>query len=245
LRPSTSASARTERLLRLGADLEARTDKGKTALRVAPPHGPDLVPVLLELGASADTRDARGISPLMASLKERCDAGNCFLPLVEHSSAETHRAVDDTGSSALDYLFGRENPVADNPETNHVVFRLLSSGASIIPENAPYVLSYTSVWAARLAARAGTTHQAAGQQQQQEQRAGAPPLWRMHEAVVRLALDLQEVREAEEGVRAREARVLELERELLGAEEESEGGSSDEESGGGGGGGGDEGSGGA
>jgi hypothetical protein len=39
-------------------------------------------------------------------------------------------------------------------------------------------------------------------------------MWQVHEAMVRLAFDFQEMREVEEGVRARERRVEELEEEL-------------------------------
>lgn len=65
----------------------------------------------------------------------------------------------------------------------------------------PYVLPI----AARLAQRRAAEVAA---------REGEPPPWQVHEAMVHLALDFQEVREIEARVAAQERRVLELEEAL-------------------------------
>jgi hypothetical protein len=83
------------------------------------------------------------------------------------------------------------------------------------PENAARALPFAARLAERRAAEVAL-------------RENDPPPWQVHEAMVGLAFDFQEVREADEAVRRREARVAELEEELRrrgsGAENESGGG---------------------
>jgi ankyrin repeat protein len=232
----------------LGADLDARDRRGRTPLHVAVFHGDGaLVPILLQLGASADVRDARGVTPLMAA----CGCSHAVRRasrLAAASSTETRRAVDRDGWSALDYLFRLEGQVppraarmlddcmrarvadaraaipAAGPSIDDAVAAILRAGAPCHPKVAPDVLARVARVGARVGPRAGA-------------RARAEPTWRTQGAVLRLALDHREAREADEGVRAREARVRELERALAEAGVEGEEGK--------GGGGGGEGSGGA
>jgi hypothetical protein len=99
------------------------------------------------------------------------------------------------------------------PWKRYVIEELLSSRVPVHPDNAARVLPI----AARLAKRRAS--KAAAHQHD------LPPL-QVHEAMVGLALDFQEVREVDEAVRVREERVRELEEELgrrgIGSEEEDD-----------------------
>jgi ankyrin repeat protein len=205
-------------LLALGATLEGRDGSGRTGLGHAARANPTLVPILLARGASADVTDDDGASPLMLACGGRHPRVNVPL-LLRATSHETRRAVDDKGRSALDFLVLRRGDWSRD-----AIEQLLLSGAPVLPEHAPLALPHAARLAAKLAPQAAA-------------RARRLPDWQAHEALVQLALDHQEMREIDAGVRRREARVRELEQALRGGgqEEEEEGRGGGDESGGGGG----------
>jgi ankyrin repeat protein len=218
-------------LVALGADIDARAGRSSdTLLHLAAYNFPSLVPHFLSRGASANIFTDQGLPPLMRA----CMIGGPHAPvniplLLEASSRETRRVVNsNSGESALDqmlkyyadssYAYWRPAE-AGKPWVRDVIADLMLAGAPVLPSKAPLALPHAARLGRRLAARAAA-------------REHGPPTWRTHDLMVQLALDHQEGREVDEGVRAREVRVAELEMELLGLEEQSEGGSSDEESGG-------------
>lgn len=83
------------------------------------------------------------------------------------------------------------------------IMELLRSGSPVHPTNARRALPYAACRGVRLDLRAAAA-------------LSAPPSWRLKEAMVGLAFDLQEQREDDERLSAREARVRELQRELAG-----------------------------
>jgi len=199
-------------LLALGADLEARDRWGRTPLCDAVVRdGFRVARQLLSRGASADALDRLRVSPLMHACRRFLHDDKALIPrLVRASSRETRRLVrPNSGKTALDYLLVHSH--SRNPPWYHDSVReLLRSGVPVHPDNAHLALAY----AARLGARLGALAAAS---------ARLPPPWQAHEAAVGLALDFQERRDVDEGVRAREARVAELERALLAEKEEAEG----------------------
>jgi ankyrin repeat protein len=207
-------------LLALGADLEARDNEGRTPLcdAVLPHREPGIARLLLSRGASASTFDLRGVSPLMHAccLWDDNEERGALVPrLLRASSRETRRALHGTSDrSALDYLITRSNlahlaHLADEPWYRAIICELLRSGVPVHPDNAHLALVHAARARRRLRALAAAS-------------ARLPPPWQAHDAVVSLAFDLQELRDIDEGVRAREARVAELERALA-EKEEAEG----------------------
>jgi len=224
LAPSAERLLKVERaidaLVALGADIDARSESSETLLHLAAYDFPSLVPHLLSLGASANVLTDQGLSPLILA----CMLGGGLrapvnIPLLlKASSRETRRAVDrDSGESALDemlkyyadmwhaYWRGAE---ANKPWVRDVIADLMLAGAPVRPERAPLALPHAARLGRRLAARAAA-------------REARPPSWRTHDLMVQLALDHQEGREVDEGVRAREARVRELEGALAVQDEEA------------------------
>jgi ankyrin repeat protein len=196
-------------LLALGADLEAADDTGNTPLWDAANAGDmSLVMLLLSRGASADVVGYAGSTPLMVACTRA--AGDCraISALLAASSPETRRAAyrpptagpDALGCSAADFFLmdmsGRGVLEAEP------LSELMRGGVPLRPAAAAHVLPM----AARL-----------GERREKQLKKCVPELttsWRAHEAYVKLAFDSLELREAEEGVRRREARVAELEAEL-------------------------------
>jgi hypothetical protein len=203
-------------LVALGAGIDARAESSNTLLHLAVYDFPSLVPHLLSRGASANMLMDQGLPPLMHA----CGHGGPHAPvniplLLKASSRETRRAVDsDSGWSALDQMLKYyadsshvpwRRPEADSPWVRDVIADLMLAGAPVLPEHAHLALPHAARLGRRLAARAAA-------------REARPPSWRTHDLMVQLALDHQEGREVDAGVRAREARVAELERALSGQE---------------------------
>jgi hypothetical protein len=204
-------------LVALGADIDAQAGRSSfTLLYLAVYDFPSLVPHLLSRGASENICTDQGRSPLMRACWHGGPHAAVNIPLLlEASSRETRRAVDrDSGWSALDqmikyyadssHVFWR-HAEADSPWVRDVIADLMLAGAPVLPEHAHLALPHAARLGRRLAARAAA-------------REARPPSWRTHDLMVQLALDHQEGREVDDGVRAREARVAELERALSGHE---------------------------
>jgi ankyrin repeat protein len=226
--PSAERPLEVERavdaLVALGADIDAQAGSSSTLLHIASFVLPSLVPHVLSRGASANILTDQGCSPLMGA----CWHGGPHAPvniplLLKASSRETRCAVDSySGEGALDWMLkyyadsshvSRRHPEADSLWVRDVIADLMLAGALVRPENAPLALPHAARLGRLLAARAAA-------------REARPPSWRTHDLMVQLALDHQEGREVDEGVRAREARVAELERALSGQDRSggSEGG---------------------
>jgi hypothetical protein len=210
-------------LVALGADLEARDHVLATPVFEAAYRSSALVQRFLSAGAEVNVRAMYHMTPLMYACHPNSrTAPDALSALLRASAIRTRRAVSNDGQSALDLLLASGTP----PEAwkREAAAELLSSGAPVQPQNASHVLSI----AARLAERRWAEAAA---------HADDPPTWQVHEAMVGLALDMREVREVDEVVRVKEARVAELEEELRArGGEESEGGSEGGGSGGGSGG---------
>jgi ankyrin repeat protein len=201
-------------LVALGADINARPESTDTSLCLAVDELPSLVPHLLSRGASANILTDEGWSPLFLACMHGGPNAPVNIPLLlRASSRETRRAVDrSTGESALDEMlkhYADSSHVswvraeADKPWVRDIIADLMLAGAPVRPERARLALPHAARLGRRLAARAAA-------------REHGPPTWRTHDLMVQLALDHQEGREVDEGVRAREARVAELERALSG-----------------------------
>ena len=138
--------------------------------------------------------------------------------LLRASSRETRGAVDRDGCSAIDQLVNSGHYKDDWGQD--AICELISAGAPVKPSSAARVLPIAARHGARLEARVAA-------------RPHAPPPWQMHEAMVELAFDFQDVRAAEEGVRVRQRRVQELEEQLQarggGTEDSDESDESEEE----------------
>jgi len=198
-------------LVRLGADVNARDLTGATPICLYTQRAslPSLLR-LLEHGASVDVQDINGYTPLMRAFYGSAD-GEKVMELLLRSSIETRRAtLKYGGGSALDCVASRHS-YAPKPWHATAAAELLSSGCPFTPENAPYLLPI-----------------AASLLQQQELdleifRSGRLLWdWRGHEAMVHLALQMQETRFYEQRVAERQADVSRLEAELRELEEEEE-----------------------
>jgi ankyrin repeat protein len=213
-------------LVALGADIDAQAESSATLLHLAAQGFPSLVPHLLSRGASANMLTDQGWSPLMLACMHGGPHAPVNIPLLlEASSRETRLAVDKLYDSALDQMLtyyagsshvSRRRPEADSPWVRDVIADLMLAGATIRPEHARLALPHAARLGRRLAARAAA-------------REARPPSWRTHDLMVQLALDHQEGREVDEGVRAREVRVAELEQQLRDAGLGSSSGSEDDD----------------
>jgi len=162
---------------------------------------------LIERGVSVDTTGGHGGTPLIiaiiysqATITNRRDL---TLEIFRRSSAKTRRAVNKyDGKSALDYIYWDFHSQIQ-PWQAELIGELLSAGAPVQPRNAPYVMPIAAAHAAR----------------REAELAALPPLahdWRAHEALVGLALDVRELRDAERELLERCARLAVLELELGG-----------------------------
>jgi hypothetical protein len=200
-------------LLSLGANIDATCYHRGTVLYEATGTAPELVPHLLSKGASANALVAMGYNPLLRVCYQ-ADGPHAAVNvplLLAASSRATRRAVCPDRRSALEWLLERHGDSPSPPAwCRDAIDQLLLDRVPINPYiYARRALPHAARLGARLQARAAA-------------RKGQSAGWRTHDAMVRLALDFQEVREAEEGVRAREARVAELERALGGGGGEGE-----------------------
>jgi hypothetical protein len=195
-----SHQARTlDALLSLGADLEAVNSSGHTPIVSASREDRrQLVKLLLSRGASAEVTNRHGFTPLM----QACHFGDPALVLaVLRASSQENRRRLVVGYSALDTLVASEH--ADDAAKARLIPELLRAGlVAALPDNAARVLPF----AARLIQRQ--------EGELSRRQAELTTSWRAHEAYVKLAFDFVELREAEEAVARREARVAELEAEL-------------------------------
>jgi len=176
---------------------------------------------LIERGVSLDTPPHdRGHTPLMLSCLGPHDTKHCrdmTLWIFRRSSAETRRAVTQDGWSAIDSIVTTSHDDRIQPWHADLIGELLSAGCPVQPRHAPYVVPIAAAHAARreaeLAALPALAHD-----------------WRAHEALVGLALDVRELREAERGLLERRARLAVLELELDGGTDGSGDSGSESES---------------
>jgi hypothetical protein len=159
--PSDQKAAALDRLLSLGADLEARDGSGQTAIFEAVSHGSaTLVQLLISRGASVDVTRRDGSTPLIAAARFASNAADCRLvmDLARASSSETCRVLDRDGFSAADWLVQGHFYVAGRTLVPPKVLRshdedalalLLALGAPVAPRNAVAVQSAMASLAAR------------------------------------------------------------------------------------------------
>jgi ankyrin repeat protein len=211
-----------EALLSLGADARRRDRSGRSPVfEAAWSCEAGVVRALLRHGGSADVKEQAGFTSLMAACL-KSDEHPAGFPatlavLLAASSLETRRARDyNNNRSALDLLISFRQPPYPSWK-QQAIADLLAAGVPVLPSNARLVLPI----AARLGERRWR------EVRRRERSAGTT--WQEHDETVQLAFDFKELREAEEGVRARERRVEELEEELRRRGGEGEG--DDEESG--------------
>jgi len=175
---------------------------------------------LIERGVSVNTIDEAGWTPLIIAIiysqQTITNRRDLTLEIFRRSSAETRRAVSKDGMSAIDYIVWLDHSQIQ-PWQTELIGELLSAGAPVQPHHAPYVVPIAAAHAAR----------------REAELAALPPLahdWRAHDALVGLALDVRELREAERELLARRARLAVLEQGLGGGTNGSSGGSSESES---------------
>jgi hypothetical protein len=174
---------------------------------------------LLALGASPNVISSDGLTPLMAACLGEEDemSPRLISDLLRASSPATRRVTDpEENDSALDLFVASLND-SPAPWRYGTIREMLAAGVPVKRRNAR--------WALSLAARRAD---------ELEAQAAAKPYqtmtWRGHEAMVKLAFDMRDKREAGERARATKRRVEELERELAGRRGQGESGSgSDEE----------------
>jgi ankyrin repeat protein len=205
-------------LVSMGADVHAKSAVGATpifsvALCLEDPD--DLLEQIVARGASPNVIASDGWTALMCA----CNCGadpNDYDPayndpwpemvtsLLRLSSVETRRSVDNESHSVLDVIFNnlREEGWTLARWQRPVVEELLSSRVPVHTDNVPLVMPI----AARLGMRLAAEMDARG--------ISPATFWRAEEAIIGLAFDSLELREAEAAVRRREARVAELEEEL-------------------------------
>jgi hypothetical protein len=227
--PGDTYLAALDLLVRLGADVEARDSTGGTSIFNYAAMGYLAgVQRLLVHGASADVFRDDGTTPLIVA----CDYLNIdhlgrravALELLRASSRETRQAVDERSWSAADYIISARRGRSIEPWHKQMVCELLAAGAPVRPYYVPLMPPIAAEHAERR------------EREVAARRSSAAHNWRAHEAMVGLALDMQEMKDTEREVEERQARVEQLERQV------GEMGSGDEsgsESGGQGGGGGD------
>jgi hypothetical protein len=181
-------------LVCLGADVNARTDDGTSLIfSYAKKHDASFLLRLLGHGAVVDVRDKRGYAPLMVA----CHCSSPTVPeLLRRSSLETCQAVlpGGEGSSALDMLT-RSRHKAGRPWLVAAVVELLRSGVPFNRNSADILMPFVTSWMRQLQLDLALLnhHNILWD-------------WRGHEAMVDLAFDMQDVREAEQGNRAARGR---------------------------------------
>jgi len=174
---------------------------------------------LIERGVSVNTTDQNGWTPLMEACS-RLSHPNCrdvTLEIFRRSSAETRRAVNKFGWSAIDRMIPIESIILSGsyqiqPWHVEAIGELLSAGCPVRHYFARYVVPTAAARAARREAELAAFPRLAHD-------------WRAHEAFVGQALDVREMREAERELLGRRARLEALEREVgggTGSESESE-----------------------
>jgi len=210
-------------LLRLGADVHVRDKRGKTPVSECA-RGGDVTVLrqLLACGASPDVGVAspdvisnKGYTPLLAA----CSRADMYahheivLELAARSTRGTCRAVVacsgrwDDGFSAVDFIVDGTRHGPWIPSQNELFAELLVAGASVLPRHAAAVLPVAVSHGLPLAA-------------QKEAELCRRPAelcssWSAHEAFAGLALDVKELREAENEVEDKWQHLLELKMELL------------------------------
>ena len=96
-------------LLHRGAEVDARSDKGKTALHYAATYGHvEAVKLLLENGALVDARDRDGHTPLMFAAIYGC---NHTIQALINGGADP-RAKTLVGNTAMIYAENNNHPIA-------------------------------------------------------------------------------------------------------------------------------------
>jgi ankyrin repeat protein len=195
-------------LISLGADLDASGVEGRTPLLLFARAGNlDMVQDLLRRGASADIITRDGWTPLIAACTRGDGPPAAFAALARASSPSTRRVRLHGALTALDIAISWLEPSPDGGEPlrewqQEVAFWLLRAGVPVAPHHAERVLP--------VAARLIRWQDA---ELVRRERSGAM-CWQAHDAIVGLAFDFLEMREAEEAVARRERRVEELEAEL-------------------------------
>jgi hypothetical protein len=202
-------------LVSSGADVHARNDRMTTPLFYAVESGNlQILRLLAASGASPDGLvDVDGQTPLMWAAGGTANVGPERRPVLEEvlrlSSPETRRAVTKQGDSAIDWLVWAQRLDGQGtafkpfePWQLEVVAELRRSGTPVQPRFAAALLPSAAAHANRLDAELAA-------------RRSPSRRWRAHDCLVQLAFDHLEMREAEEGVRRREARLVELERRAL------------------------------
>jgi hypothetical protein len=199
-------------LLSHGADLEARDKGGSTPIFwCTTAEDTPLVRTLLTRGASANVVNYGGFTPLWWAC-----AGdpNTLCPemisaLLQASSPETRHAKGPHSihRSAADMLINSSSSSDDGfirPWVFCTLRKLMAGGVPVEPGKALEMLPMAMERGDEL-------------EEELAERPHLPTTWRGHEAMVKLAFDFRDAREADERVRATERRVEELERELAGS----------------------------
>jgi hypothetical protein len=193
--PSAEEERRAfDALMALGADVQATDQWGRTCIFHV--RDPGVLQQLLARGVSPNVIATNGTTPLSSACDHESEAiVSALLPL---TLTETRRAVNASGYSALDKLAQSMGSNPPPPWKLRAIQELLSSRVPVRASVLPIVARFAERREAELARR---------------NRSGAMH-WRAHEDMVGLAFDFKELREAEEAVRVREARVQKLEEEL-------------------------------
>jgi hypothetical protein len=147
-------------LLDAGADANAADNRGRTPIFGCAlsfhPQGPQALQILLERGAWTDVVDRSGVTPLLAVCSD-CDSVRFRQQIIEllfrYSSVQTRRAVDGNRRSAVDCLVDMLRYWGIFSWHKQVIAQLLSSGASVLRQNASIVLPIAVSHGLPLAAR--------------------------------------------------------------------------------------------
>jgi ankyrin repeat protein len=142
--PQPRLDAALDLLVKLGADLEARSDFDDLPPIFTYACASSLASLqrLLGHGASLDASSNHCPSPLAVACysQRRLDRKDVILELLQRSSRATRCAVDDNGDSAIDDLVESVDGALFEPWQKQVIAELLRSGVSAKSRNASYVL---------------------------------------------------------------------------------------------------------